>query len=101
MLPDWPDIKEEIARAFMRHAAERVRQRSVAGIAVAVPVHEGHGHFTQHADGRTEERAFERAGAEVAIPADAIKSESRVTYSLGWSRSSKPLRARLARLCSR
>src|SRR5271170_7137244 len=76
MLPDWPDIKEEIARAFMRHAAEKVRQRSVAGIVVAIPVHEGHGHFIQRADGNTEERAFERADAEVAIPADAIKSES-------------------------
>jgi hypothetical protein len=36
MLPDWPDLKEEIVRAFMRHAAVRVRQRSVAGMVVAV-----------------------------------------------------------------
>jgi hypothetical protein len=76
MLPDWPDLKEEIVRAFMRHAAARVRQRSVAGIVVAVPVHEGHGHFTRREDGSTEERPFERAGAEVAIHAEAIKSES-------------------------
>src|SRR6266446_6633819 len=76
MLPDWPDLKEEIVRAFMRNAAARVRQRSVAGIVVAVPVHEGHGHFIQRGDGSTEERPFEQAGAEAVIPADAIKSES-------------------------
>jgi Ser/Thr protein kinase RdoA (MazF antagonist) len=76
MLPDWPDPKEEILHAFMRHTAERVRQRSIAGMVVAVPVHEGYGHFIERADGTTEERLFERTGAELAIPADAITSES-------------------------
>jgi hypothetical protein len=76
MLPDWPDLKDEVSRAFMRRLAARVRQRSVGGIVVAVPVHEGQGHFIERADGSTEERPFERAGAEVSIPADAIANES-------------------------
>jgi hypothetical protein len=74
------------SRAFMRCLAARVRQRSVAGIVVAVPVHEGHRHFVERADGSTEERPFERAGAEVSIPADAVASESLADILTGWSR---------------
>jgi len=75
MLPDWPSPKREIVRALMRHVRARVEDRSIAGIATS-PVHEGHGTSMRRADGSVDERPFERAGAEIEIPVEAIATES-------------------------
>jgi len=75
MLPDWPSPKREIVRALMRHVRVRVEDRSITGIATS-PVHEGHGTSIHRADGTVDERPFERAGAEIAIPVEAIETES-------------------------
>ena len=76
MLPDWPDIKDEIHRALMRFVKRVARARSAAGLAVAVTLPEGHGTRMARGDGTVEEGEFERATAEVTLPFEAIETGS-------------------------
>ena len=76
MLPDWPDIKDEIHRALMRFVKRVARARSAAGLAVAVTLPEGHGTRMARGDGTVEEGEFERATAEVTLPTEAIETGS-------------------------
>lgn len=70
MLPDWPSLKADIVRVYMRYVRARVRQRSAAGLVPRSRVHEGDRLILCREDGSVEDTEFRRAEgvAQLSLP---------------------------------